>query len=183
MPNSERTVGQSTELQTRARFFIVVLAVVTALSFSGSASADTAEEAANRLAAIAVFEQIYNVKNFEAAATHLGERFIQHTPSIADGRDGLQRYVERLEAERPRSSRAIKRILTDRNHVVIQAHFQSEPGDRGAVTGDIFRFDEGLAVEHWSIVHPITDSPHPDNPNDVFGTASAPYPPATSTAR
>ncbi len=160
---------------------LVRLGVAACMFLGAAASGDTLEEEANRAAAVGFFEQLYNAKNYEAAAEFLGSRVIQHTPSIGDGRDGLRQYAENLRKELPRSSREIKRVLTDRDYVIIQAHLVPEPGALGAVTGDIFRLDEGRVVEHWGVVHPITPSPDPNNPNDVFGTASAPYPAATSS--
>jgi predicted SnoaL-like aldol condensation-catalyzing enzyme len=131
---------------------------------------------------MALFEHVYKDKSYADAAELLGAHFVQHTPTIADGRSGLEQHIERLRDEQPDSSRQIKRVLTDRDHVIVQSHLIRDSGDRGAVAGDIFRLEDGYVVEHWGIVHPITDAPHPDNPNDAFGTSSAPFPPATSAA-
>lgn len=165
------------------RWALASLFALTGLTGAGLAAADTAAEETNKAVATAFFAYVYNDKSFADAAELLGPRFIQHTPRIADGRAGLEQYIERLRTELPESSREIKRVLTDRDHVIIQSHLVREPGDRGAVAGDIFRLDGGRVVEHWGIVHPITDAPDADNPNDVFGSSSAPFPPTTSDAR
>jgi predicted SnoaL-like aldol condensation-catalyzing enzyme len=144
---------------------------------------DTAIEAANKTAAMALFAHIYNDKSYADAAELLGPHFVQHTPTIADGRAGLARYIERLRDEQPDSSRQVKRVLTDGDYVIIQSHLTRNAGDRGAVAGDIFRIVGGYIVEHWGIVHAIPEDPNADNPNDVFGTSSAPFPPATSVAQ
>lgn len=167
----------------KLRQVIAALIVLTGLTVGGAAAADTAVEEANKATAMALFTHIYNDKSYAGAAELLGARFTQHTPTIADGRAGLEQYIERLRDELPDSLREIKRIMTDRDHVIIQSHLVREPGDRGAVAGDIFRLDGGRVVEHWGIVHPITDAPHADNPNDVFGSSSAPFPPTTSAAQ
>jgi predicted SnoaL-like aldol condensation-catalyzing enzyme len=158
------------------------MGLIFATQIWGQAVADTAEEIVNRTVAMALFEHVYNDKSYADAAELLGARFVQHTPTIADGRSGLEQHIERLRDEQPDSSRQIKRVLTDRDHVIVQSHLVRNSGDRGAVAGDIFRLEDGYVVEHWGIVHPITDAPHPDNPNDAFGTSSAPFPPATSAA-
>jgi predicted SnoaL-like aldol condensation-catalyzing enzyme len=159
------------------------LLALAGLVVAAPAVPDTAVETANKTAAMALFAHIYNDKSYADAAELLGRRFVQHTPTIADGRAGLEQYIERLRDEQPDSSRQIKRVLTDRDHVVIQSHLVRNTGDRGAVAGDIFRIEGGYVVEHWGIVHPIPEAPHADNPNDVFGTSSAPFPPVTSVAQ
>jgi len=183
-PSVRQVVAHRRRLISRWPIAIILSGqILVGLVVGTPALADTPGEEDNRAVAVALFDAIYNEKNFAAAAELLGARLIQHTPTIADDRAGLQQYVERLRNELPKSSRAIKRVLTDRNFVIVQSHFVREPGDRGAVAGDIFRLEGGLVVEHWGIVHPITDRPHPDNPNDVFGSSGSPYPQATSAAQ
>jgi predicted SnoaL-like aldol condensation-catalyzing enzyme len=92
-------------------------------------------------------------------------------------------YINAMRVQMPEAKREIKRVLTDGAYVIVQGHLTNGPDDAGAVTGDIYRLENGRITEQWGIVHPITPSPDPVNPNDVFGSNSAPYPTPASTAQ
>ncbi len=144
---------------------------------SGPATADTAVEEANKQAALAYYDLVFNAKDYEAASALVSPGLIQHTARIGDGLSGLRAFVAQLKADQPQSRREIKRVLTDADTVIIQAHLIPAPGERGAVVGDILRFAGGKLVEQWGVVHPITGTPDPNNHNDLFGSA---MPAATS---
>ena len=146
-------------------------AVLVLCLAGGSARPDTAVEEANKQAALAYYDLVFNAKDYEAAAALVGPSLVQHTARIGDGALGLRAFVAQLRAEQPQSRREIKRVLTDADTVIIQAHLIPIPGERGAVVGDILRFDQGKVVEQWGVVHPITANPDPNNANDVFGSA------------
>jgi predicted SnoaL-like aldol condensation-catalyzing enzyme len=135
---------------------------------SGQVLADTAVEETNRRIAVAYYDQVFNAKNFAAASEFVVPGLVQHTALIGDGAAGLRAYIASLQKELPLSRREIKRVLTDGDTVIIQGHLVPEPGARGAVVGDILRFEEGKIVEQWGVIHPITATPHADNRNDVF---------------
>jgi predicted SnoaL-like aldol condensation-catalyzing enzyme len=147
------------------------------------AQGDSAAEVNNRDIVMAYYQAVYNDKDARVAIDLLAPVFIQHHPDIADGASGLASMINSTRLETPQSARQFKRILTDGDYVIVQAHATNGPDDPGAVTGDIFRLNNGHIAEQWGIVHPITPSPDPDNPNDVFGSNSAPYPAPTSTAQ
>ena len=82
----------------------------------------------------------------DLATKHIdSERFVQHNPYAADGVDGLRRFIAQSPREQLRLS--VVRALEDGAYVVTQA--------MGARSGkniffDVFRFDDGLIVEHWA---------------------------------
>ena len=84
------------------------------------------------------------------ATRHLHpDRYIERDPRVADGVSGVQAHIDSL----PRDNRELEvvRTLEDGAFVVIQAH--------GDVLGrneffDVFRFDDGVIVEHWAFAAP-----------------------------
>jgi predicted SnoaL-like aldol condensation-catalyzing enzyme len=139
---------------------------------------DPPEESANRALVEAFYRAAYDAHDASAASRYLAPTFIQHHPEIADGVAGMTTYIGATDTRRE-----IKRVLTDGAYVIVQAHQTSAADARGAVTGDIFRLVDGRIAEQWGIVHPITPSPDATNPNDVFGSNSAPYAAQTSVAQ
>lgn len=76
------------------------------------------------------------------------EDYIQHNPTVPDGRKGLLMLVEKISnGEIPAPEIKVKRALEDGEYVVLHSDF--EWGGRKAVF-EIFRFEDGLAAEHWS---------------------------------
>jgi predicted SnoaL-like aldol condensation-catalyzing enzyme len=86
----------------------------------------------------------------------VSEDYIQHTPPVADGRSGLLALIERI-ARKGMPAPVIKniRVFEDGNFVVL--HHDVQWPNRKAMI-EIFRFENGLAAEHWSGVqdHPDT---------------------------
>ena len=73
------------------------------------------------------------------------KNFIQHDPHVADGVEGLRKYIGHF----PKENRPLKvtRAFQDGAYVFTQAE--------GQILGqniffDIFRFEDGLIVEHWA---------------------------------
>ena len=167
-------------MNTRCLIFLLLLAIVPGLA---TGQGDPSQELVNRNIVEDFYQQAYAERNAQAMVQYLAPGFIQHHPAIADGITGMAAYVNGMRLQGPESRREIKRVLTDGDYVIMQGHLTNGPNDPGAVTGDIFRLDNGLIAEQWGIIHPITSSPDPENPNDVFGDNSAPYPAPTSTAQ
>ena len=72
-------------------------------------------------------------------------RYIEHNPHARDGVDGVKQYVDRIAADHPELK--VIRAYQDGPYVVAQADGRIQ-GD-GAFF-DVFRFDDGLIVEHWA---------------------------------
>jgi predicted SnoaL-like aldol condensation-catalyzing enzyme len=98
----------------------------------------------------------------------MGPHYIQHNPDAPDGAEGLKGFIQFLRDKFPRSHNEVKRVLTDGDYVILHVHSVREPGTIGRVIGEIFRLDQGKVVEHWDVIHPITNSPDPHNANWVF---------------
>ena len=84
------------------------------------------------------------------ATRHLSPAgYLEHAPYVAGGADGMRAYVDGL----PQMGLPLDVVRTfgDGAHVVVQSH--------GEVRGrheffDVFRFEDGLIVEHWSFGAP-----------------------------
>lgn len=71
-------------------------------------------------------------------------KYIQHNLEAADGVEGFKSLMKSLSASKP--SVNIVRMLSDGDYVVAQTEY----GYKTPTVGfDIFRFENGLIVEHW----------------------------------
>ena len=132
------------------------------------AQADTAQELANKKVVLEFYDKAFNSKDFAAAAQFLGSKYIEHSPTIADGAAGLEASIQALKTEHPESRNEVRRVITDGDHVIVHAHAVRTPGAVGSIAGSIYRLENGKIVEHWGILHTLPEKAHPENPNQAF---------------
>lgn len=93
--------------------------------------------------ALTVFEGV-KTKDAALATKHVHpDKYAEHNPHAADGVEGLEEYVGRLPRE---SHLKVVRAFEDGSYVFTQADGQIS--DQNTFF-DIFRFEDGLIVEHW----------------------------------
>lgn len=94
--------------------------------------------------AIAVLESLES-GNPEAITKYVHpERYIQHNQALPDGRDAMLGALNHLQEIGTKVS--VKRAIVDDDYVVLHSVYQFFGFKIGI---DIFRFDNGLIVEHW----------------------------------
>ena len=136
------------------------------LLLSGAASAETAQERANKQAVIEFYGKALNDKDFAAASKYLGNRYTQHNPTAADGPDGLKAFIQFLRDNFPQSHSEIVQAFADGDFVILHVHSIRSPGTAGRAIVDIFKLDHGKVVEHWDAVQDIPASSA--NANGMF---------------
>lgn len=132
------------------------------------ATSEQQSEESNKQAVLAFYEAAINEKNFEEAAGYLGNEYIQHNPSAADGAEGLRGFIDFLRAEFPEQQNEIKHVYADGDFVILHVHSVRTPGTRGRAIVDIFRLDNGKVVQHWDVIQDIPDPAEARNSNGMF---------------
>ena len=88
-----------------------------------------------------------------AARTYLAENYIQHNPTIADGRDEfIAAMVPYLKGSRV--TFRIGQVIASGDIVVVHAESTEASGARSAVA-DFFRVEGGKITEHWDVIQAI----------------------------
>ncbi|HLG39075.1 MAG TPA: hypothetical protein VI461_05375 [Chitinophagaceae bacterium] len=91
-----------------------------------------------------------------AAASLVKESYIQHTPGVPDGRKGLFELVTKIKDKKIPAPKITNIRTFDDGEFVVLHHDVNWPDRK--VMFEIYRFDEGLAAEHWSGImdHPAS---------------------------
>ena len=95
------------------------------------------------------------------------DKYIQHNPQTHEGSEGLAALFERLSKTRPTVN--IVRVFEDGDYVFAHTEYNFDSSNIGF---EIFRFEDGLAVEHWDNIQP-RQGPNPSGHTMVDGPTEA----------
>lgn len=99
----------------------------------------------------------------EAFAIAVGERYIQHNPTIADGPTAAVAALTPKFDGSPDARVEIQRILVDGDFAMVHVK-ASRPGASDAAVADIYRFEDGRIVEHWDVLQQVPAHAVHDHP-------------------
>ena len=136
------------------------------LLLGGAASAETAQERANKQAVIEFYNKALNDKDYAAASRYLGDRYTQHNPTAQDGPEGLKGFIQFLRDKFPQSHSDIVQSFADGDYVILHVRSIRTPGTAGRAIFDLFKLEKGKVVEHWDAVQDIPASSA--NANGMF---------------
>jgi predicted SnoaL-like aldol condensation-catalyzing enzyme len=127
---------------------------------SDAAVVDRAE--ANAALVVSAYEQVLNQRDTKALEAMFAEDYIQHNPTVADGREGLANYVAYLRTL-PEATSVIKRVIAQGDLVVLHVHATETAAQRGnefagLAIVDIFRVANGKIVEHWDVIQAVPET-------------------------
>lgn len=141
-------------MNIRAALTTVALAAVIA----AAPAAAHVSKSANARKAIAFLDMVFNQKKVkEGFDKYVGDKYIQHNPIAADGKEAAVEVLGKALAALPGWTYTIKHAYADGDYAIIHSHVRMKPEDRGMAVVDIFRFEKGKVVEHWDVVQPIPE--------------------------
>lgn len=137
---------------TRRTFAATAGAALVGTAFVGSACADEtldrAPEQQTKIDAALELIGTFATGNSQKAADLLAEGYIQHNLAYGTGRDAFVGSVDYLAAAEAPTLVANVRAFVDGDYVFLHSLYNFA-GAGEQVAFDIFRFEDGLIVEHW----------------------------------
>ena len=94
----------------------------------------------------------------------MGDEYIQHNPSVHDGKQGFIDYFTEMANDYPLKYIEFVRAISEGDLVALHTH-QTWPDDIHYITMDFFRFDDnGKIIEHWDSIQQLPSESKNDNP-------------------
>ncbi|SFQ19386.1 nuclear transport factor 2 family protein [Variovorax sp. 770b2] len=146
-----------------AAMFAATTLLLAACAQPGGGPITQAQQEANRQTVLAFYEKGLNQKDADAALQYVGNRYVQHNPTAADGPEGFRKFIAFLREKFPKSHSDIKRSFAEGDYVILHVHAVREPGTRGNAIVDIFKLENGKIVEHWDVNQPVPETAANDN--------------------
>ncbi|MDF3605585.1 ester cyclase [Paracoccus sp. DMF-8] len=130
---------------------------------SGNPCRNPQVEAANRTLVIDFYNSFFNDHDVTAAERFVAEDYIQHNPTVPDGRAPIIEFFSDNFQKNPERSSRIVRSAADGDLVWLHVISKQNPADRGVAVVDIFRVEDGKIVEHWDVIQPVPETAANDN--------------------
>ena len=132
--------------------------VCVALSLAAAPAGAHISKNSKATKAIAFLDMVFNQKKVkEGFDTYVGDKYIQHNPIAADGKEAAVEVLGKALQALPGWSYEVKHAYVDGDYAIIHSHVRMKADDRGMAVVDIFRFENGKVVEHWDVVQPIPE--------------------------
>ena len=111
------------------------------------------QNASNKKMVADFYQSLFGDKNQASIDQYIGDTYIQHNPSLPDGRDALKKAVAVWFKGQPKDTVDVKHLGADGNFVYI--HTKSKMGNKTYSILDIFRVENGKIAEHWDIMQEV----------------------------
>lgn len=108
------------------------------------------------------YQEVFGDKNVDAIDKYVSEKYIQHNPVLADGRDVLKQALTEWYKGAPNEKIDVHHLSAEGDLVYI--HTKSTEGGKVVSIIDIFRLENGKIAEHWDVIQPVPEksaNPHP----------------------
>lgn len=100
---------------------------------------------------------VFNEKNLDVLEQYMKEDYIQHNPTVEQGRAGFLDFAKnRFFKTHPEVKLIIKHIYEEGDTVICHNHVICEPGENENIVFDVYRLEDGKLAEHWDCIQHLT---------------------------
>jgi predicted SnoaL-like aldol condensation-catalyzing enzyme len=110
----------------------------------------TPQEKANKAMVLEAFDMLLNKSDFAKAEKYWSPNYIQHSATIAPGRDALFEAVKSM----PDLHYEFGLAMASNDYVVLHARMTGGGQPRATIVADVLRIENGVIAEHWDVMQP-----------------------------
>ena len=103
----------------------------------------------NKALVLDAFETLFNRRDYAAAEKYWSPNYIQHSPHIEPGREGLFNLIKSLP---PTLKYEPGTIVAEGGFVIVHGRFSNFGLPVNWIAADILRIENGILVEHWDVI-------------------------------
>lgn len=103
----------------------------------------------NKAFVLEAFDQLFNKREYDAAARYWSPGYIQHSAHIEPGREGLFGLIKGLP---PTLRHETDIAMAQGDMVMIRGRFSGHGQPAPWIACDLVRLEDGLLKEHWDII-------------------------------
>ena len=124
-----------------------------------------AQEEKNKQIAVTAYQRIFGDLDVSAIDEYMSKDFLQHNPTIADGREGVKALVQMLASQGVlKQEISFKHIVVEKDIVFLHSRYEMAGKEWRFI--DIYRINNDKLVEHWDAMMPMPDESA--NNNSMF---------------
>ncbi|MDB5215120.1 MAG: hypothetical protein JWO86_3047 [Myxococcaceae bacterium] len=112
-------------------------------------SSEQDKQEQNKALVLGAFDTLFNKRDFATAERLWSPSYVQHSPHIAPGRDGLFDLVKAAPPEM-RYENAL--ITAAGDYVILHGRFSNIGQPVNWIVADIVRVENGRLAEHWDVI-------------------------------
>lgn len=133
------------------------------VTFCVNAQRNVKQEEANKKLVLNFYQKLFGDKDLSVIDRYIAVDYIQHNPTMADGREGLRAAVTQWFAGAPKEKVDIPHVAADGELVFLHVRAKNPKGGFQAIV-DIFRVKDKKIVEHWDVIQDVPSDSVNDHP-------------------
>lgn len=141
-------------------FWCVMFLMTT---FSVNAQRNVKQEEANKKLVLNFYQKLFGDKDLSVIDRYIADHYIQHNPTIPDGKEALKTALTQWFAGAPKEKVDIPRVAADGDLVFLHVRAKNAKGGLQAIV-DIFRVKNNKIVEHWDVIQDVPSDSANDHP-------------------
>lgn len=95
------------------------------------------------------YRDVWNAHSTEKVPQYVREDYIQHNPTVAQGRAGLLEFLPKFFLQEAKHD--IQLAIAEDDKVAVYVHVAFNSGNSAKVV-DIYRLENGMICEHWDVL-------------------------------
>jgi predicted SnoaL-like aldol condensation-catalyzing enzyme len=111
---------------------------------------------ANKALVLKAYQELFGDHDLTALDRYWATNYIQHNPTMTDGRDSVRQLLEKLGITHwPKQKIEFRRVVAEGALVMIEVVQPKTEATPETAIVDMFRIENGRIAEHWDVIQAV----------------------------